>query len=184
VILRCTEGLTAEEQLEIFATQLNMQRTKIAADTETVYNLGGKLFYAEDTDYLMLSVPNALVHGVFAAMVEPGVELPLFSTGKPLSAHITVMTPTDLAAIGGAGKVKERGQQFRYSLGRLKQVRPDGWPGVVRCFFVTVHSPELQALRRSYGLSALPRDGQGEFHITTGIIRRGVLGNNTTAKKS
>jgi hypothetical protein len=45
-----------------------------------------------------------------------------------------------------------------------------------------VHSPELQELRRSYGLSSLPNDGKFDFHITVAIRRKNVLGRNTVSK--
>ncbi len=157
---------------------------KEAGDGRPVYNLAGTLYLAADSNYLLLSVPNALVHGVFAAMSEPGLELPPADSGGRLNAHITVMHPEELDLIGGGDRVTERGKQFRYSLGRLKVVEPDGWPGMAKAFYLTVHSPELQQLRRSYGLSSLPKDGQYDLHVTVGVVRRGVLGRSATAKKS
>lgn len=188
MILRFTNSSSLEDRLRLLEVQrlfsdAKLDAVKTAADSSPVYNMAGKLFYAADTDYVMLSVPNALVHGIFAAMHEPGIELPSSATGKPLLAHVTVFSPEDLKQIGGAERIKERGQQFRYSLGRLKEVKPSGWADVLRCYFVTVHSPELQALRRSYGLSSLPNDGKFEFHITVAVVRRGVLANSPTAKR-
>lgn len=187
MILRLTKSLPLEDRLRMIEIQRAVEFSKSAevktsADSAPVYNLAGKLFYAADTDYVLLTVPNAFVHGIFAAMVEPGIELPSASDGKPLMAHITVFRPEELKKIGGADKIKERGQQFRYSLGRLKEVKPEGWANVSKCYFVTVHSPELQALRRSYGLTALPNEGKYEFHITVAVVRRGVLSANSTAK--
>lgn len=155
---------------------------KQAAFGQPAYNMAGTLYHAKGSDYVLLSVPNALVRGAFAAMSEPGLELPPPGPGGMLEAHVTVMRPEELALIGGADKVTERGKQFRYSLGRLKWVEPAGWPGMAKAFYLTVHSPELQALRRSYGLSSLPNNGEYEFHVTVGVVRRGVLGRGATAK--
>lgn len=157
---------------------------KEAADATPVYNMVGTLYLSAASNYLMLSVPNALVHGAFAAMHEPGLELPPPGPGGRMEAHITVMRPEELESLGGAARVTERGKQFRYSIGRLKTVVPTSWDDVSRVFYLTVHSPELLALRRSYGLSALPNNGKHEFHITVGVVRRGVLASGPAAKKS
>jgi hypothetical protein len=110
----------------------------------------------------------------------PGVELPL-RDGK-LNAHITVMRPDDIAKIGGADKITERGHVFTYSLGATKSVKPNNWDGVGRVWYVTVKSPELEALRRSYGLSSLPNDGKHDLHVTTAIRKKMVTQNNSVSK--
>ncbi len=159
---------------------------KSAADPsapEPAYNLAGTLYLAE-SGWVLLQVPNALVRGVFAAMHEPGAELPPSGPDGRLNAHISVFRPEELEALGGGEKVTERGKQYRYSIGRLVTVEPDGWSEMARVWFLKVHSPELQALRRSYGLSSLPKDGKFDFHITCAVKRRGVLGRNATAKGS
>jgi 8-oxo-dGTP pyrophosphatase MutT (NUDIX family) len=46
---------------------------------------------------------------------------------------------------------------------------------------VQVASPELAALRKSYGLSALPNEDH-PFHITVAVRRKNVLGPNEVAK--
>lgn len=150
------------------------------ADEEVAYNLVGTLYLAS-TGWLLLSVPNAMVLGMFKAMDEPGIELPPGPGGK-LNAHISVMRPDELALIGGGDVVKERGKQFAYTLGRLYATDPEGWPKMSRVWYVRVHSPALQELRRSYGLSSLPSDGKYDFHFSVAVRRRGVLGRNDTSK--
>lgn len=138
------------------------------------YNLAGTL-YRSQSGWLLLSVPNAFVRGVFAAMREPGAELPPGHNGGPMEAHVSVMRPEELARIdGGADAVTERGKQFHYSLGRLAEVRPRGWPEMEKAWVVEVRSPELKALRRSYGLSGLPHNDQFAFHVTVAVKRRAV----------
>ena len=129
---------------------------KEAGDPRPIYCLAGAL-YLSASGWLMLSVPNALVRGVFAAMDEPGVELPPGSDGQAFGAHISTMRPEELAGIGGADKVTERGKTFAFTLGRLMAVEPDGWSDVETAYYVTVHSTELQELR-PVGLA--PEDGR------------------------
>lgn len=154
---------------------------KAAGDPSIVYNLAGTL-YLSSKGWVLLGVPNALVRGVYSAMREPGIELPPPGAAGHLEAHITVLSPDDVDKIGGPEKVTERGKQFTYTLGRIYAVEPDGWPDVAKVWYVKVHSPELQELRRSYGLSGLPRGGEGDFHITCAIRKRGVLSRSETAK--
>lgn len=153
---------------------------KKAADSEPSYALSGMLYLAS-TGFAMLSVPNALVRGVFAAMDEAGVELPPGPEGE-FNAHITVLRPEEITALGGPEKLTERGKRFQYRLGGLVSAVPAGWPEMAKVWMLRVHSPELQALRRSYGLSSLPHDGKFDFHISVAVRRKSVLGRNEKRK--
>lgn len=155
---------------------------KAAGDPTVSYSLVGDL-YVTPKGWAMLDVPNALVRGAFDALHEPGAELPYNSDGK-LHGHISVIRPEELERIGGPDKLTERGHQFRYTLGPLKEVRPDGWEGVSRVWFISVRSPELEKLRRSYGLSSKPNDDKYDFHITIGRRAVNVLKDNDVVKQS
>lgn len=164
-----------------WAFQAGRDFVKNAADATVSYNLVGTLHMSQ-TGWLLLSVPNALVIGVFKAMREPGIELPPGPGGGPLNAHISVMRPEEVERVGGADKITERGKQFSYTLGRLVEVAPEKWADVAKVWFIRVHSPELQFLRRSYGLSSLPNNGEHDFHITCAVRRKSVLGRNDSRK--
>jgi hypothetical protein len=157
---------------------------KAGADLKPAYNLVGQLYHKKGGmgDWIMLSVPNALVRGVYAAMDEPGIELPPSGPEERLDAHISVIRPDELAALGGPEKITERGKQFKYRIGGLVSTAPAGWPDMSHVWMLRVHSPELQALRRSYGLSSLPKNGEFDFHISVAVRRKGVLGRNDKQK--
>jgi hypothetical protein len=152
----------------------------LASEPAPSYTLSGML-YAVD-GWIFLGVPNALVRGVFSALDEPGAELPPSGPGGRFTAHITVFRPDEVEKLGGIDAVTERGKRFRYTLGRLVEFRPEGWKEMEACWAFLVHSPELQELRRSYGLSSLPNEGRNPFHITVAVRRKGVLGRNDTSK--
>lgn len=154
---------------------------KSAFAYEPAYNLSGML-YATEANWLMLTVPNALAKGVYDAMNEPGVILPPGPNDKSFSAHITVMRPEEIELIGGKDKITERGHQFRYTLGRFVSVKPENWPQMDTAYMLLVHSPALQELRRSYGLSSLPNSGEYAFHITVAVKPKGILGRNPKSK--
>lgn len=156
---------------------------KQAADVQPTLGLTGRL-YLSHTNWLMLSVPNAVGRGAFAALDEEGVELPTDDETGLYNAHISVMRPEEVEQIGGADRISERGKMFAYQLGAIKTVRPDNWEGVSRVWFFDVHSPMLQRLRLSYGLPALPQK-RGEdipFHISVAIRRTRVLRDSDVAK--
>ena len=168
---------------ELYAAGLVIgERYKQADAPEVVHALSGML-YVSPSNWGLLSVPNALVRGVFSAIDEPGVELPSHSE-KPgkLDAHISVFRPEELAEIGGPDKLTERGKRFRYTTGAVKTVQPAGWPTMNRVWFVKIHSPELEVLRQSYGLSPRPKNNEFDFHLTVAVRRKGVLGKNPISK--
>lgn len=178
-ILSIRQGPSLADRVAFLAGE---RLAKLAADAEVAYSLKGML-YLSQSGYVLLSVPNAMVRGLFSALQEPGVILPPSTDGPGLNAHITVFSPAELKELGGADKLNERGKQFAYTTGRFKTMEPgDHWPGVDRIWYVQVHSPELQELRRSYGMSGLPQEGECPFHITVAVRKRGILARNEKSK--
>ena len=148
------------------------------------YHLSGRL-YLSKSGWLLLSVPNAFVRGLFDALTVPGAELPTdavwgMNNNEPaLNAHISVMNSDEVEGIG-ADKINERGHHFHYALGPLKEITPKG-DSLSRVWIVQVSSPELSALRKGYGLTPLLNDDH-PFHITVAVRRKNVLGNNTVSR--
>lgn len=154
---------------------------KRAGDAEIAQSLAGKL-YASRSGWLLLQVPNALGRGAFEALNEPGAELPVSESTGQYNAHISVMRPEELEQIGGIDKITERGRDFHYTLGPVKTVTPAGWGEVSKCWFITVQSSELKTLRKTYGLSPLPKNGEFDFHVTFAIRKKNVLRDGVVAK--
>lgn len=128
-----------------------------------------------DGHWLKLEIPKALMHGLYATLQEPGISMP------DGDAHITVMKSDEVSKIG-VNKISETGKYFPFRLESVKHVRPSGWSGVSRVWFVVVKSPELKKLRTSYGLTPLV-NGDHEFHITIAIRKTGVLAPNSSITK-
>ena len=144
-----------------------------AASPTTSYGMKGKL-YKSRSGWILLSVPNGLVRGAFDALNEPGLELPPSGPDENgFNAHISVMRPEELETVeGGADAITERGKDFSYTLGPIKTVTPSGWGEMSKVWFIEVQSPELKKLRRSYGLTSLPKNNQFQFHITIAVRRK------------
>jgi hypothetical protein len=153
-----------------------------AGQPQTTHALSGEL-YASHSGWLLLNVPNSLVHGAFAALDEPGVELPPGKPPRGMNAHISVIRPEELEQAGlTMDDIKERGQRFRYTLGPIQSVVPHGWDEMSKVWFIKVDSPELKRLRKTYGLTPLPKNNEFDFHITVAVRRKHVLGANTVSK--
>lgn len=142
------------------------------------YGLSGRLVFT-NKGWLVLTVPNALGRGAFDALHEVGAEFP----DEPYSAHISVFSPEDISKIGGAEKISERGHTFSYTLGSIRVASPSGW-NVSKLWYIEIRSPELEQLRRSYGLSSTPGGNDFPFHVAFAVRRRGVLRENDIAKKA
>jgi hypothetical protein len=95
------------------------------------------------------------------------------------------MRPEELEKIGNPD-ITELGRFFSFQLGPLKEVNPIGWDEMDRVWFMQATSNDLVKLRRSYGLSDMPRRGNKElhFHFTVAVRRKGVLRANELAKKA
>lgn len=150
------------------------------------YNLSGRLYLAK-SGWLLLSVPNAFVRGVFDALTAPGAELPTTGLmnvpnvdGDVLNAHISVMTADEVESIG-AEKINERGHMFHYALGPVEEIPVHNVEGVSKVWAVQIKSPALAALRKSYGLSPYINNNH-QFHITVAARRKKVLANNDISK--
>lgn len=144
----------------------------------TNYPLAGRL-YVSKSGWLMLSVPNALVRGVYDALVAPGAELPGQERSDVLNAHISVMTAAEVSKLS-PNTINERGHNFHYTLGALREITVNKAGNLSRVWAIQISSPQLSAIRKSYGLSPLPKDEP--FHITVACRRKGVLLNNSTSK--
>jgi len=142
-----------------------------------VYPLAGRLYHSR-SGHVLLSVPNAAVRGLFDAVGELGAELP--RDGGEFDAHVVVLTPAEVAQVGGPDKVSERGHEFHWGIGGIRQSGGLGRPGVARTWWARVSSPELTKLRRSYGLPGYPVGDS--FHLAIAVRRAGVLGDNGVAK--
>lgn len=166
----------------VYELVTTMYKEAKASTPQNSYAMAGRL-YAAKSGWLLLSVPNPIVRGIFDTLTEPGIELPGFK-GSGLNAHISVMRPEEIDQIGGIDKVTERGHMFRYTLGPLKTVEPHGWTEMSRVWMVEVSSPELKKLRVSYGLSPLPNENRFKFHITVAVRRRNVLNPSSETSKA
>ena len=78
-------------------------------------------------------------------------------------AHISAFLSEEVEDID----VKEIGQEFSFTLGKMVSLKPEGWNEMKKVWFLEVKSPELEKLRKKYDCPA--KIHGHEFHITIGV---------------
>ena len=126
--------------------------------------LKGKLQQAKN-GFVYLDLPNDLINGLFAMIDEDNISKPPYNQKKynQVGAHVSVIDEKEIENI----IIKEVGKEFNFSLGELKSTTPKNWDEVEKVYFLQIDSPDLENLRKKYGL---PEKLKGhEFHITIAI---------------
>lgn len=138
----------------------------------------GRLYLASD-GALRLSVPSALVRGLSETIHAPGTQCVLDLEGKGFGQpHVLVMTCGEVRKIGPE-RIDERGRPFSYKLGQVRSIAVSG-NGLERVWLLEVVSPELEALRHSYGLPSKP--GRAGFYVPLAVRKAKVLEPNGISK--
>ena len=130
-------------------------------------DLKGTLKKAPD-NFVYLNIPNNVINGLVLMLDYEGVEKPPYDlkSFNRVGAHISVIGTREYED-HNLGEIKEIGQEFNFHFKGFKRVNPEGWDGMQQVYFMEVESPEIEKLRKSYGLSKLI-DGH-QFHITVGV---------------
>jgi len=139
--------------------------SRVASDPSVLYMsvpMVGRLnLNQEGGSYGILEISEDFKRSVFEAIREPGMEY-----DGEYKAHISVFTEDEMGQL--VHPIEESGKAFRFSLRSIETVEPEGWDEMERVWFVTVESPELEALRLKYGFPAKLNGGH-EFHITVAV---------------
>jgi hypothetical protein len=133
--------------------------------------------------WILLSLPSAIQRGFFQILDAPGAELP--KRNGRINCHVSVIRPEELEKIGNP-PINEIGKSFAIQFGKIVETNPIGWDEMDRVWFMKITSPELVKLRRSYGLSDLPKRNRTTlgFHMTIAVRRKGVLKEGPIAKEA
>ena len=115
--------------------------------------------------FLYVDIDDAYIHKLISFIHEEGFKEPPYF-GKPglVGAHISVIY-YDEANNYGLGEVEECGKLIIFTPKQCQVVHPPKWKETESLYLITVEAPELDRIRKKYGL---PRR-EYEFHITVGI---------------
>jgi len=172
--------------MSILRPQANQADTKLQAtiteafEKKAAVRMSG-ILQVVSSGHLIVAVPSALVQGVFDALHEPGVSPLSAVDGLSSKTGIVVMTPEEVESIGGPEAITERGKPFFYSTDVIEETPARSLAGVSSCFHLIVKSPELDTLRKSYGLAG-KLEGDSDFSIVVAVRKSGVLASNAKSK--
>jgi hypothetical protein len=138
------------------------------------------LLQLSKSGHLVVTVPAAVVRGLYDSLDSPGLSLPKNADGS-VRSNIVVMTPEEVKLIGGPDKITERGSSFSYAFGDFFISPAKNWLGVSKCWLWHVKSPDLSQVRRTYGLPA-KIDGVSDFSLMIAYQKSGVTQSNGVSK--
>lgn len=135
---------------------------KLAGHREKAW-LSGTLHRTHD-GFVYLNVSNDIINGFFRGLDEEGVVQPPYREPKynGIGAHISVMDPEEMEG----RTLSELGKKFKYQVSGIFTVDPQRGK-MQRIWALEVQSPELEELRRRYGLP--PKLRGHDFHITFAV---------------
>lgn len=121
----------------------------------------GRLMQTED-GFLYIDLPDELLEAFTAMIDDPKAKKPPYHTKKMnnVGAHVSVAYKDEMED----KEVKELGDEFYCGIKGFVSLDPEGWNEMDRVWFLELDAPELEDLRKSYGLSK--KLNGHEFHAT------------------
>ena len=150
-----------------FASSFGGLRVASGDDVKEVW-LTSKL--CEQDGFVYLEVPDDIIDGFIKLLKGRGISKPDKASDEKeyVGAHISVMYADETKRI--QKKIREVGEEFDYTLDKMYMTEPDSWDAVKEVYFISVKSPQLEALRKKYGLSK--KLNGHDFHITVAVRMR------------
>jgi len=140
---------------------------KFASDAKDVV-FTGKLKQTSD-GFVFVDIPNSIFDG-FIPLLSEAERPPKDEKHEDIGAHITVIKKKEISE--NDIDFQDSGKNIEYKVRGLEEVEdPDGWDEMKKVWFLKVDAPELEDIRKSYGLPA--RIKNHDFHITIGVQKRG-----------
>lgn len=121
----------------------------------------------ERNGFVYLDIPNEILDAFVKMISNRDVKHPKTVSDPKLyvGAHISVISEKETQRI--KRNIKEVGDVFPYTIGQLRTTKPKRWDEVDDVFFIVIYSPQLELLRKRYGLS---RKLEGrDFHLTVAV---------------
>ncbi len=122
----------------------------------------------ETKNFVYLDLADGIIDAFIELIKRRDVKKPEEASDDDyVGAHISVMRPDEyLRVTKGRKRIKEIGEEFDYTIEKLYVTEPN-WGDVQECYFISVKSPQLEALRKKYGLSK--KINGHDFHISVGV---------------
>ncbi len=131
-----------------------------------VDNLSVKGALALDSrGFFYLDLDDRYIYDLFDRLNEIGTEIPPYFFPGGYGAHISIALSSEIFSREQVAHLL--GEEISFTITGCYFVKPEGWEGIKRVWFLTVDAPELSNIRIDLGLS--PKIHNHEFHITFAI---------------
>lgn len=111
--------------------------------------------------FVYVKLDDSFIHKLIPFIQDEGFEEPpYFGDPALVGAHITVIYPSELNQ-----EVEECGEEITFVPRECQVVRPLRWEGINEVYILVVDAPELDKIRKKYGLEKQTYD----FHVTIGV---------------
>lgn len=114
----------------------------------------------KENGFIYLDVSNAFIEEIIPLLDIPGEIRPRPTASRSIGAHISVFHEDEAVA------PRELGCAFAFEVKEIRSFTLHTRDGLKKLWVLAVESPELEALRASYGLA--PKLKGYDFHITLG----------------
>jgi hypothetical protein len=115
--------------------------------------------------FVYVDLDDAYIHSLIPFIQEEGFqEPPYFGNPYTEGAHISVVYPDEMEKYG-IKKIPECGELIYFTPKACKIEHPPKWKGIDEVYFIVVEAPQLEMIRKKYGLPLQNFD----FHITIGV---------------
>jgi hypothetical protein len=118
----------------------------------------GYLYLDVSDDFITLAIPLIDVPG---RIVPPSH----YTNKKGIGAHISVIYENEIIA-KDIWEIEELGQEYTFSVMELRSIKMTNNNKMQKLWLIAVDAPELETLRKKYGLRPLLKGH--DFHITIG----------------
>lgn len=119
-----------------------------------------------DDGFVYVKVSNAFINQLLPLLNQSQVKTPPYFGPNRVGAHISVIRDFEITNPKTL-HINELGKKVFFEISDLCSVKPLGFPGCKKVWFLQVRCPELEQLRERLGFS--PKIAGHEFHITIGI---------------
>jgi hypothetical protein len=116
--------------------------------------------------YVYVEVSNGFISETLPLITAPLIPSFDYTRENGIGAHISVMNESELIS-NDIWEIHEVGEEFTFTVIELCTVECSYYNRIRKLWMLRVEAPELEHLRRKYGLSSKLHGH--EFHITLGI---------------
>jgi hypothetical protein len=117
--------------------------------------------------FTYLDIPDEDLKDLYSFFKQAGMELPPYFGPKMAGAHVSVIESQEMRQLKHV-PIQEIGQTFHFRIAELTTLKPIGFKGTSKVWFLTLACPQLETVRTRYGLAPRLHEDH-DFHLTFAI---------------